>query len=417
MNRFPCKDLIFVALLLVLPMLPAHAQSWEEVTANVPGPLTDGNIMPLASDGTRLYALGMAGVYVSSDDGDSFVAINELPGETYDLDVLQFTFIKYVNGIIWAGGLRVLQPGLGAIDRLFRLTPGETTWQKSGAGISPTSAEGTADDIAFDPVSGAYFVAAGVGGAYVSTDGGWTWERRVAGLSGVGLPASKVTLNGAAFSSRPVGGVFKSTDLGLNWTQSLSIGSGAPGNLITHNGRLVISVDTDVFLSDDDGASWQRVVAVPHGVSRLSSDGDNIYAVSYSNRAYQNLAVSTSGGLEWELLERDGLPPVPSFSGYFVQNLLRHGPYLFLRGVTLDDSFLWQASPLHRLAVGMPTASCTGDCNGDGEVTVDEVVLGINIALGSAPVSECSRFDTSQDGEVTVDEVVQAVNNALNGCP
>lgn len=405
-----------VALLLGLSAHLAAAQTWEEITPNVPGRLTDGNIMPMASDGTRLYVLGETGVYVSADDGQSFTAINSLPGEPYDLDVLQFTFIKYVNGIVWAGGLRVTQPGLGAIDRLYRLTPGATAWQKSGAGIPADSPAGTADDIAFDPASGAYFVGAGVGGVYVSTDGGFTWERRDGGLGGVGLPASVATLDGTAFAARPLGGVFSSTDQGAEWTPALAI-SDAPGNLIVHDGRLLmLSVGTDFFVSDD-GATWDRIAGVPHGVSRLSSDGSTVYAVSYSNRAFQNLAASTTDGQSWELLPRAGLPPIPTFAGYEVRNLLPHRGYLFLHGVTLDDSFQWVDSPLHRLAVGAPPAACVGDCNGDGTVTVNEVILGIGIALGNLPLAECLTFDTSGDGTVSIDEIVQAIGYALNACP
>jgi subtilisin family serine protease len=59
---------------------------------------------------------------------------------------------------------------------------------------------------------------------------------------------------------------------------------------------------------------------------------------------------------------------------------------------------------------------CTGDCDGDGAVTVDELVVGVNIALGSAQVDACRVFDASNDGSVTVDELVAAVGYALNGC-
>jgi hypothetical protein len=61
-------------------------------------------------------------------------------------------------------------------------------------------------------------------------------------------------------------------------------------------------------------------------------------------------------------------------------------------------------------------AACAGDCNGDGAVTVDELIKGVNIALGSASRDQCPSFDTNGDGEVTVDELVHAVNNALSGC-
>lgn len=62
-------------------------------------------------------------------------------------------------------------------------------------------------------------------------------------------------------------------------------------------------------------------------------------------------------------------------------------------------------------------AACPGDCDGSGQVTVDEILRGVNIALGSSPVTDCLPFDFDGDGRVTVDEIVQAVGAALNGCP
>ncbi len=59
---------------------------------------------------------------------------------------------------------------------------------------------------------------------------------------------------------------------------------------------------------------------------------------------------------------------------------------------------------------------CTGDCGGDGQVTVDELVTMVNIALGNADVSGCAAGDLSDDGKITVDEILTAVNHALNGC-
>jgi len=54
-----------------------------------------------------------------------------------------------------------------------------------------------------------------------------------------------------------------------------------------------------------------------------------------------------------------------------------------------------------------------GDCNRNGKVSIDELVRGVNIALGDAPVSECTPFDRVVDGRVTVDELVRGVGNAL----
>ena len=59
---------------------------------------------------------------------------------------------------------------------------------------------------------------------------------------------------------------------------------------------------------------------------------------------------------------------------------------------------------------------CVGDCDGSGDVTVDELIRGVNIALGTMAVTECPSFDTNNDGLVTVNELIAAVNNALSGC-
>jgi hypothetical protein len=63
-----------------------------------------------------------------------------------------------------------------------------------------------------------------------------------------------------------------------------------------------------------------------------------------------------------------------------------------------------------------PDIACVGDCAVDGAVTVDEIILGVNIALGSAGLIDCPAFDPSADQMVTVNELIQGVNAALNGC-
>jgi cysteine-rich repeat protein len=66
--------------------------------------------------------------------------------------------------------------------------------------------------------------------------------------------------------------------------------------------------------------------------------------------------------------------------------------------------------------VTRPPGSCVGDCDGNGAVTVDELITGVNIALGSLPLSTCRGFDANGDGAVTIDELIRAVNDALSGC-
>jgi YVTN family beta-propeller protein len=64
-----------------------------------------------------------------------------------------------------------------------------------------------------------------------------------------------------------------------------------------------------------------------------------------------------------------------------------------------------------------PGAACVGDCSGDGQVLVNELITGVNIALGNQPVSTCPAFDADHSGMVEINELIAAVNNALTGCP
>jgi hypothetical protein len=67
-----------------------------------------------------------------------------------------------------------------------------------------------------------------------------------------------------------------------------------------------------------------------------------------------------------------------------------------------------------------PTATappaCPGDCNGVGGVTVNELILGVNIALGNTGAGVCPAFDGDASGTVSISELIAAVNAALNGC-
>ena len=67
--------------------------------------------------------------------------------------------------------------------------------------------------------------------------------------------------------------------------------------------------------------------------------------------------------------------------------------------------------------VSTPLAACHGDCDGDGRVSVAELVLAVNIALGARPVESCAAADRNGDGEVRINELIEAVSRALSGCP
>ncbi len=57
------------------------------------------------------------------------------------------------------------------------------------------------------------------------------------------------------------------------------------------------------------------------------------------------------------------------------------------------------------------------DCDSNGEVSIDEVLRAVNIALGSAPMVTCPEADSNEDREVAVDDVIASINAALGSVP
>jgi hypothetical protein len=60
---------------------------------------------------------------------------------------------------------------------------------------------------------------------------------------------------------------------------------------------------------------------------------------------------------------------------------------------------------------------CVGDCNDSGDVTINELILGVNLASDPARLSECPSFACQGGDMVPINCLIKAVNNASNGCP
>lgn len=60
---------------------------------------------------------------------------------------------------------------------------------------------------------------------------------------------------------------------------------------------------------------------------------------------------------------------------------------------------------------------CTGDCGGDGAVTVDEVMTVAEVMLGNADLERCRAASRGGRAYVHIADLVTTVNNALEGCP
>jgi hypothetical protein len=87
-----------------------------------------------------------------------------------------------------------------------------------------------------------------------------------------------------------------------------------------------------------------------------------------------------------------------------------------LRFELLLTSYGATSSDWRQFEIAVLPSECAGDCDGDGLVTVAEVVRAVGVALGSAPLSTCEAADADVSGAVTVEEIVAALGAALDGC-
>jgi YVTN family beta-propeller protein len=152
----------------------------------------------------------------------------------------------------------------------------------------------------------------------------------------------------------------------------------------------------------------------------VNADGSRVYASGHSlSGAGQALIIDTS---------TDDTVPLPLGNASQGLALSSDGRTLYVAntGSNTITTVYSEGSSIRTAAVGAAPMGvavaavpqfCDGDCNGDGAVTVDEVIQAVDIALGQQAVTTCIAADSDDDDTVTVDEVLRGVNNALNGCP
>lgn len=84
-----------------------------------------------------------------------------------------------------------------------------------------------------------------------------------------------------------------------------------------------------------------------------------------------------------------------------------------MRALTMLASLAFLGGTTSQAASGL----CVGDCNGDCEVAINEILTAVNIALGTADPSSCLAFFDSGGPRIPeVPDLIAAVNSALNGC-
>ena len=270
-------------------------------------------------------------------------------------------------------------------------TPGFTSGDSACSGRKPCA-----------PVHGpgnsaAGVIACGGGGAdtLAVTQDGSTAQPPHLTLSGSGLPGSALLFGSTAY----VIGKCSGSDPDF---------FGSDGQLCTDDDPQVArgTPMTEVFVSH---------MATAEVLNANAINGSNIGPLAFSGATFSSCPALAGGNAAGACLVSAGIGLHASSVGDFVS------------GTT------WCAAPpTVRTPTPTPTPSptpgvpaCIGDCTGDGAVSVEELIKGINMVLGLLPLDACMAFQCSPECHpgpgtpptVTIDCIIRGVNNALSTCP
>ncbi len=221
-------------------------------------------------------------------------------------------------------GLLCLWPEAGFVETAWaQLGFSPASWRAQGPFTAPVRIVSLALDPRTD--STIYYAAPG-GGIWKSNDGGQGWAPLLD--SAISLQVCSVAVDpispdvlyagtGDDRSPRPAQGVARSTDSGRSWNFGVRFTNQPVCTLAVDplaNTRVFASSSEGLFLSNDSGASWRKVL--PLRVTEVAFDGrGTIYAgvlAPDSSGLRQNLlARSSDGGQNWMNLPL----PVPAGGG------------------------------------------------------------------------------------------------------
>lgn len=68
------------------------------------------------------------------------------------------------------------------------------------------------------------------------------------------------------------------------------------------------------------------------------------------------------------------------------------------------------------LSSGAGAQVCTGNCNGDATVAINELITCVSISLGATPLLNCEACDADHDESVAINELILSVGNSLTSC-
>lgn len=152
----------------------------------------------------------------------------------------------------------------------------------------------------------------------------------------------------------------------------------------------------------------------------FNSDGSRTFvAGSDENRSNLVILAGDSGtqlGITGAGLAPEALAVSPDDRFVYVTNMGDDSLWTFNAvSMSRTNQVAVGRSPMAVSAIAVPQL-CDGDCDGDGTVSVDELIRAVSLGLGEVPLWHCRAADANDDGRLTVDEILTATQRALRGC-
>ncbi len=281
---------LFLAIIITVMNLSAQpdARRWHSISA-----LGGGQINALALIGGRVFAGTKTGVYISDDDGKSWIESNSGITDTY------IQCLAETDGRIYAGTLN---------NGVFRSDDGGRTWEKRNNGLD---VPGGSESISALAVRGnSIFAGTGFGWIFVSDDLGESWRPIVEGLPrNSSYPefysdVEKMAVSGDyVFVATNNGGIYR---LGRNETRWVAANSGLPAlgisTIAAIGGTLLAGTfnSRGTYYSTDLGSNWKKSdIATVRSARSFVVLGDRIYG------AFGHVASSADGGRSWQQVSED----------------------------------------------------------------------------------------------------------------
>jgi YVTN family beta-propeller protein len=217
-------------------------------------------------------------------------------------------------------------------------------------------------------------------------------------------------------------------------TRTIPVGSGPTSLSVSPNGaRLFVAHSGSGDLWVVDTSSGSKLASIDFGgfLTGIALGADSTFAYVVDNDADAVHVVDTrsneivdevpveAGPFGIAIVSVPGGCPVPP-----TPTVTNTRTATFTRTVTATRPPSPTASPSRtatptrtRTPAPSPTLGpCYGDCDLSGAVTINELVQGVGIALGTLPLAGCPPADSEGNGAVTIADLIRAVNAALNGC-